>query len=206
MANSDIYSVTWSTEMEGVIMTNILYYEQQKEPDNGFRGSEHLLRAFLNKGAGTAFFLLGFMGDKAEITCARTRKIIDVSQTGMDEAIDFADDLEGFKDETMPAHTTIPFRLSDQRPTANARKVVSRTLYVGGIAEEITNGPYFNVIVNFELDLRIDEFLHPDPDPGSDNVWDMVNVKGQDYRKVTAVDPPLFVSDRASRKQRLCSI
>lgn len=210
MAAGDIYKVSWETAYAGQLMNNSLTYVQLQTPAGGGTASSHLALAMASA-AGTqtpASVMLPLMADNAEITCARAKKIRDFTGTGADQSIAFFSGEVGTGGDGLPAHSTCVVNFTDQIVGGSPPRVHRCPLYLGALGETIQKGPFLQQLDWQRIYDNFDGFRSPDPDPGSIEIWQLVYYSRtlDQYWNMVNIDVPLWVSDRGSRRQSLCSI
>jgi len=210
MAVGDLYKLEMRQEYAGMAQSISFFFSQIGNNAAGDDPAYDLTLCALDVAAGVAKFLTAFTVDSAKFACVVARKVLDLSGTGADDAVEFGADVVGtLTDGLPPAQTMV---IQQQGVAGGLAKNPVRVSYLGGLSEDLVLGYAFEQIVQTKFQLGISPLLLPKTNGDSTPRWQMhVPIRGPaptytitGSAAVSCVPTPLFPSVMKSRQGYLC--
>jgi len=208
MAATDIYELRWRTEDFGVVMNNSMLYVQQTAHGGAYANGAAALLGCVNDSADNILKYWRFVANPtAKVTCALAEKVLDNSATGAEQALQYDTAYTGTRVGSCAPSQSLALQLLTAQASGVAYK--QRSLYIGGLAEDIFDGmhlaftPYNNLKSNAAFltapecgataESYFQAILPDDPDVGP-----------SPYRLISRVNVPFYLHRKNSRRLRLC--
>lgn len=207
MASNEIYELRIRFESDNTSFMNILHFKQGLDAPAGKTGATFLLEAAVFPSSIVTFFT-SKMTTQVRVVCMEAVKVIPEGSGQVPEynvtflASEFGDVAE----DSLPIDSTLVYQVVGLDSIAGKRPPQSY-IYVSGVPESWTEGPWVSADVSANLSLTDDNLLSVPSSEGSGAFRIGVlspNSADGFFTVCNFIDPPCFPSKRNTRKRSLC--